>query len=153
MPGNERWMATTRCIEKRDQIHIVLAQPWDSEHAIIETRDFAAGTGFNKTDQAMISTVAAELSTNILRYAGKGELFLRTIRDGDRVGVEIFAVDKGPGIKDVEKAMSDNYTTTKGSLGLGLPSVKRIMDDFEIESSREVGTRITVRKWRENGKR
>jgi len=146
-------MAINRIIEKDDERHIVLTEPWDSEHATIETREFAAGAGFGKTDQTMISTAVAELSTNILRYAGKGELFLRAVRDRDRVGIEIFAVDKGPGIKDVEKAMKDNYTTTKGSLGMGLPSVRRIMDDFEIESSPEKGTRITVRKWRTFGKR
>jgi serine/threonine-protein kinase RsbT len=100
----------------------------------------------------MISTAAAELSTNILRYAGKGELFLRIVGDTDRVGIEILAVDKGPGIYDVKKALEDSYTTTKGSLGLGLPSVRRIMDDFEIESSPVEGTRITARKWRTHGK-
>ncbi len=138
--------------EKHDERHIVLTESWDSEHAIIETRTFAAGMGFSKTDQAMISTAAAELSTNILRYAGKGELFLRIVRNMDRIGIEIIAVDKGPGITDVEKAMEDSYTTTKGSLGLGLPSVRRIMDDFKIETSPGKGTRITVLKWRKREK-
>ncbi|MBI5589716.1 MAG: anti-sigma regulatory factor [Deltaproteobacteria bacterium] len=146
-------MNKLRMIGNPDERHIVLADPWDSQHAVIETREFAAGAGFSKTDQVMISTAAAELSTNILRYAGTGELFLRIVRNMDRVGIEILAVDKGPGINNVKKALEDCYTTTKGSLGLGLPSVRRIMDEFEIESSPEEGTRITARKWRMHGKR
>ncbi|MEW6505879.1 MAG: anti-sigma regulatory factor, partial [Chloroflexota bacterium] len=129
----------------------VLTEPYDNEHAIIETKVFVAQAGFGKTDQAMISTAAAELSTNILRYAGKGELILRIVVKMDRVGIEITAVDNGPGIKDVNKALEDSYTTTKGSLGLGLPSVRRIMDDFKIESSSDKGTCITVCKWRKLG--
>jgi len=132
--------------------HIILAASWDSQHAIIETRELAIRAGFSVVDQAMISTAASELATNILRYAGKGEIFLRINRNLHRVGLEIVAVDKGPGIENLEKAMEDNYTTTKGSLGLGLPSVKRIMDDFKIESSSTEGTRVTACKWRKNGK-
>lgn len=132
--------------------HIVLSEPWDNQHAIIETRELAARAGFSETDQAMISTAASELSTNILRYAGKGELFLRIVRNTERIGIEIVAVDKGPGIYNIAKAMEDSYSTTKGSLGLGLPSVSRIMDEFSIESSPEHGTRITSCKWRKHGK-
>lgn len=132
--------------------HVVLSESWDNQNAIIETRELAARAGFNGTDQAMISTAASELSTNILRYAGKGELFLRIVRDVERVGIEIVAVDKGPGINNVSMAMEDSYSTTKGSLGLGLPSVRRIMDDFRIESTPEEGTRITACKWRKSGK-
>lgn len=152
MRENGQQMDRNQIMDKNDERRIFLAQSWDSEYATIETRAFAAGAGFGKTDQTMISTAATELATNILRYAGKGELVLRTVREQDRVGMEISAVDKGPGIKDVEKAIEDNYTTTKGSLGLGLPSVRRIMDDFTIESSKGLGTRITVRKWRDLGK-
>jgi len=143
---------TDRTKKKHDERRIILAEPWDNEHAIIETREFAAGAGFNKTDQTMISTAASELSTNILRYAGKGELLLKVIFDKNRTGIEILAIDHGPGIKNVERAMEDHYTTTKGSLGLGLSSVRRIMDDFRIESSQESGTRVLARKWRHHGK-
>ena len=141
-------MINNHSVERSEERRIFLSEPWDREHAIIETRDFAAQAGFGKTDQAMISVAAAELCANILRYAGKGELFLRIVRKPDRVGLEMRAVDKGPGIRNVEKAMEENFTTTKGSLGLGLSSVKRIMDDFVIESSQGVGTRITACKWR-----
>ena len=132
--------------------HLIIAHSWDREFAIIETKKFVAEAGFSETDQAMIATVAAELSTNILRYAGKGDLFLGIEEKEDRVGIEIIALDQGTGIEDVEKALQDHYTTTKDSLGLGLPSVKRIMDDFEIESSLGKGTRVIARKWRKIGK-
>lgn len=143
---------TQRQIDMPDVKHVVLSEPWDNQHAIIVARELAADAGFSSIDQAMISTAASELSTNILRYAGKGEMFLRIIRSVERIGIEIVAVDKGPGIHNLTKAMEDSYSTTKGSLGLGLPSVKRIMDDFSIQSSPEQGTRITSCKWRKHGK-
>lgn len=142
-----------RMMEGNDEKRILLAESWDKEHAIIETRDFSAGLGFSKTQQMLIATAASELSSNILRYAGKGELLLKAVRDMGRLGIEIVALDQGAGIADIEKAMQDNYTTTQGSLGLGLPSVRRIMDDFEIESSPAKGTRVRARKWRDCGER
>ncbi|MEE9913920.1 MAG: anti-sigma regulatory factor [Deltaproteobacteria bacterium] len=140
-------------MESNDEKRILMAESWDKEQAIIETRDFAAGVGFNKTDQMLIATAASELSSNILRYAGKGELLLKVVRKVGRIGIEMIAVDQGKGIADIEKALQDHYSTTQGSLGLGLPSVRRIMDDFEIESSPVKGTRILARKWREHEER
>ncbi|HPL67464.1 MAG TPA: anti-sigma regulatory factor [Smithellaceae bacterium] len=140
-------------MEGNDEKRILLTESWDKEQAIIETRHFAAGVGFNKTDQVLIATAASELSSNILRYAGKGELLLKVVRNIGRIGIEMVAVDRGKGIADIEKAMQDHYSTTQGSLGLGLPSVRRIMDDFEIESSPVKGTRILARKWRAHEER
>lgn len=134
------------------QTRIELRESWDNERAIAESGSLAAQVGFGRTEQAMIATAASELSTNILRYAGAGELWLRVAHEGDRVGIELVAVDRGPGIDDVAKAMEDHYSTTKGSLGLGLPSVRRLMDDLEIASSAREGTRIVARKWRARGK-
>ena len=134
-----------------EEKRVFLSEKWDNQFAIIETKELAQKAGFSTTDQAMICAAASELSTNILRYAGQGQLFLRIIRDTGRVGLEIAAVDKGPGIASIAMAMEDNYSTTKGSLGLGLPSVRRIMDEFAIESSPEQGTSITARKWRTHG--
>ncbi len=141
-------MATMNRSVENDEKLIVLSESWDKEHAIIETREFAARMGFSQADRTLIATAAAELSTNILRYAGQGELILRTITDADRIGIEVVAVDKGRGIMDIEKALQDHYSTKRGSLGLGLPSVRRIMDEFEIESSPASGTLIIARKWK-----
>lgn len=127
---------------------IALHESWDKDTAVIEARELAAGAGFNPANQMLIATVASELSTNILRYAGSGELLLSVVRDDARIGIEVRAIDSGAGIEDIDQALQDDFTTTPGSLGLGLPSVRRIMDDFEIESRRGEGTRILARKWR-----
>ncbi len=134
------------------QRRIVVTEIWDKEHAVLETRDLAAEAGFNKTGQALIATAVSELATNILRYAGRGELHLKILREKGRTGMEIVAADEGPGIADTMLAMQDHYSSQKGSLGLGLPSVKRIMDEFEITSHPGQGTHIRARKWRGDGK-
>ncbi|MCT4544629.1 MAG: anti-sigma regulatory factor [Vallitalea sp.] len=106
--------------------------------------------GFMSTDEVMIATAASELSTNIIRYAKKGEIIIsiiKNLKDG-RKGLEIYASDNGPGIRDIELAMQEQYSSLPNSLGLGLPSVKRIMDEFYIESLMGRGTRVLVRRWR-----
>ncbi|WP_407947314.1 ATP-binding protein [Pectinatus sottacetonis] len=95
-----------------------------------------------------MATAASELSTNILRYATTGEIILRIISTAETIGIEIIASDKGPGIPDIKMALKDNFTTTNKSLGMGLPSVKRIMDDFIIDSHLGKGTYILTRKWK-----
>ena len=114
----------------------------DLSRAILETQTMAEAAGFGQSDQSAIATVASELATNILRYAGKGCLEVKAV-DGV---IEIIAKDKGPGITDVARAMEDYYSTTVGSLGVGLPGVKRLMDEVEIESAPGRGTTILTRK-------
>ena len=94
----------------------------------------------------MISTAVSELARNIVTYASKGCIFLSTIEQDFKKGIEVVADDSGPGIQDLEKAMLDNFSS-RGTLGVGLPGTKRLMDDFQISSSSAKGTRITVRKW------
>lgn len=101
--------------------------------------------GFAKTEQCMIATSVSELARNIVRYAGKGAVLFQQICHKSRPGIKVTAVDKGPGIENIELAMRDYYTTSKNSLGVGLPGVKRLMDEFSIESKK--GTKVTVRKW------
>lgn len=119
----------------------------DNAVAISATRRLCADIGFSESDQFLVATVVSELATNILHYAGQGELRIRALECFSRQGVEILAVDHGPGIDDMEKALSDNYSTG-GTLGLGLPSVKRIMDEFIIESEPGCGVRCLARKWK-----
>src|SRR6266436_3313375 len=94
-----------------------------------------------------IVTAISELARNIVRYATRGEVILRVIENETTLGIEVVAVDKGPGIRDVALAMVDGYSTS-GSLGLGLAGVSRLMDDFEIKSASGRGTIVTTRKWR-----
>ena len=98
-----------------------------------------------KIDQALVATMAAELSSNIVKYAGHGRLTItRTERIGT-VDIDISATDNGPGIKDIDRAMTDHFSTGT-SLGLGLPSVRRMADHFWLQSSPQGGTRICARK-------
>ncbi|NJB69429.1 serine/threonine-protein kinase RsbT [Desulfobaculum xiamenense] len=119
----------------------------DTGAALSTARLMAKEAGFEETDQYLIATAVSELATNIIRYAGRGAVNIRIIQDDERTGLEVIAQDSGPGIEDIEQAMQDNYSTGN-SLGLGLPGVKRIMDEFTIESRVGQGTTCTARKWR-----
>ncbi|MBP1760573.1 MAG: rsbT [Firmicutes bacterium] len=135
--------------KKLDTRTFKLLQPIDNEAVVIMTRKLAKNAGFQLTDEVMIATAASELATNILRYAQQGEITVTIIQINDthQTGIEIYAQDQGPGIRDLQMAMKDNYSTSKMSLGMGLPSVERIMDEFEIESELGHGTRVLTRKW------
>jgi serine/threonine-protein kinase RsbT len=111
-----------------------------------QARALAHAAGFGLTDLAIIATAISELGENALRYAKQGDLDIEIVRDAGRTGILIVASDRGPGIPDVELALQDGYSTS-GSLGLGLPGVRRLMDDFEIRSGPNQGTTVTVRKW------
>ena len=110
-------------------------------------RELASQCGFPSTDLAVVATAISELARNIVRYAVRGEVILRLIDDNGRRGVEVVATDDGPGIPDITLAMQDGYSTS-GSLGLGLPGVRRLMDEFEIASDFGKGTTVTARKWK-----
>ena len=110
-------------------------------------RELAAQCGLSATDLAVVATAISELARNIVRYAVRGEIILRRVDNGSKRGVEVVATDDGPGISDVPLAMQDGYSTS-GGLGLGLPGVRRLMDEFDIVSKFGKGTTVTVRKWR-----
>ncbi|WP_419778366.1 anti-sigma regulatory factor [Maridesulfovibrio sp.] len=119
----------------------------DAGIALGVARCMAADAGFGEKEQYLIATAVSELATNVVRYAGNGIMVLRIIHDGDKVGLEVVAKDSGPGIADVDLAMQENYSTS-GSLGLGLPGVERLMDEFHLDSAVGQGTTCTARKWR-----
>ena len=123
----------------------------DSDRAIVEARqrgrELANHAGFSIVDLAIIATAISELARNALRYAAQGEIAVRLLEDGARRGIAIIASDDGPGISNVGQALQDGFSTS-GSLGLGLPGVKRLMDEFEIESEVGRGTIVTAKKWR-----
>src|SRR5437867_7792946 len=124
--------------------------PIDSDTDIVAARrngrELAGWCGFPATDRVLVSTAISELARNIVRYATSGEIILRLVDDGGKRGVEVLAADAGPGILDVALAMRDGFSTS-GSLGLGLPGVRRLMDEFEISSEFGKGTTVTARKW------
>jgi serine/threonine-protein kinase RsbT len=109
-------------------------------------RALAADLGFSSTDSILIATAISELARNIVSYARKGEITLKAIHGSSRHGILVVASDNGPGIPDVLQAMRDGFSTS-GSLGLGLPGVRRLVDEFQIASQPGRGTTVTVKKW------
>lgn len=109
-------------------------------------RELAAPLGFSSAELAMMATAVSELARNILVYAETGEIEISPLEQAHRRGIQVEARDEGPGIADVQLALSDGYSTAN-SLGLGLPGARRLMDEFEIESQLGVGTVVTLRKW------
>jgi serine/threonine-protein kinase RsbT len=112
-----------------------------------EVRALAAAMGFRTLDQTRLVTVASELARNIIKYARRGQLIAQPTKDSlGRAGLRLIFEDKGPGIADLEAAMRDGFSTSKG-LGKGLPGSRRLVDEFSIESTPGRGTRITVVRW------
>jgi serine/threonine-protein kinase RsbT len=110
-------------------------------------RELAAGLELTSTDQTLLATAISEVARNITTYATRGEVLLSIVRDnGGREGIRVVARDQGPGIADVDLAMQDGYTSG-GGLGLGLPGARRLVDEFDIDTTVGQGTSITVTKW------
>jgi serine/threonine-protein kinase RsbT len=118
----------------------------DVRRVVLESTRFSQEVGFDETPSRMIATAVSELARNILKYAGSGQLRLQRIAEQGRRGIEIEVSDHGPGIENVDAAMSDHFSSG-GTLGLGLPGVKRMMDEFSLDSSPGEGTRVKARKW------
>jgi serine/threonine-protein kinase RsbT len=110
-------------------------------------REMAGDMNFGRNDTARIEIVVRELASNILRHAGRGTIYLRQVTKEGQTGLQVEAVDQGPGIPDVELAMQDGYTTGHKGLGSGLPAVRRLMDTFEIETEVGEGTTVRAVRW------
>ena len=130
----------------KNQIRVPVRDETGIAWSVMEARKAAMAIGFDETICQMIATAVSELANNIIKYAGRGEVLMDRIVAGSRTGMEIIARDKGPGIEDIQKAMEDHYSTG-GTLGLGLPGVKRMMDEFELTSQPGKKTTVTIRKW------
>lgn len=125
---------------------VTIITEWDIVAARQLGRNVAKELGFGTVDQARITTAISELARNIYLYAGKGQVCIDKVYEAGKSGVRISATDTGPGIEDIRQVMEDGYSTS-GGLGAGLPGVKRLMDQFEIESSPGNGTQIISTKW------
>ena len=110
-------------------------------------RELATELGFVSTDSTLLATAISELARNIVRYAKYGEIVIAPVQSGERVGIRVVARDKGPGIANISLAMQDGFSTS-GGLGLGLPGVKRLMDEFHLVSDANTGTTVTIKKWK-----
>jgi serine/threonine-protein kinase RsbT len=110
-------------------------------------RQWALDAGFSLVDQTKIVTAASELARNTLDHGGGGTARLEALNDGARRGVRVGFEDRGPGIKDIEQAMKEGYTTGSG-LGLGLSGARRLSNEFEIASRAGEGTRVSITRWK-----
>jgi len=129
-----------------DEIRVAIRTDADVVTARQEARTMGTALGFSSTDLTLLATAISEIARNITTYAGEGEVALRVRTESGRAGIEVVATDEGPGIADVELAMQDGYTTGNG-LGLGLPGTRRLVDDFELDTTPGAGTRIRMVKW------
>ena len=129
------------------ETQIRIASDKDIVTARQQGRAVAIQTGFSVSEATLIATAISELARNIVSYARKGQITLKIVNGLNRQGVAVVATDDGPGIPDIRQALRDGFSTS-GSLGLGLPGVRRLMDEFEITSQPGRGTTVTVKKWR-----
>lgn len=131
----------------KEEISVSIVSDSDIVTARQKGRELAVRLGFASADLALIATAISELARNIVLYAQKGEIIISTVEGSNSYGIGVVARDDGPGIPDVERALQEGFSTSR-SLGLGLPGVKRLMDQFDIVSEVSRGTTVTVKKWR-----
>ena len=128
------------------EIRVAINSDQDIVGARQKGRALAIQLGFSAAEATLIATAISELARNIITYARKGEIRLQTSENSARQGIVVTASDEGPGIPDIHQALRDGFSTS-GSLGLGLPGVRRLMDEFQISSQTGRGTTVTVKKW------
>jgi anti-sigma regulatory factor (Ser/Thr protein kinase) len=135
--------------EGENEITIGIQHDADVVRARKSARELATRLDFSRTDLTLIATAVSEIARNIVRFAAKGQVHIELV-DQPRPGIRIVARDTGPGIPDIDQALADGYSTYNG-LGLGLPGARRLMDEFTLTSEINVGTTVTMTKWRTEG--
>lgn len=110
-------------------------------------RKKAVALGFGLVDQTKIVTASSELARNTLDYGGGGSVDIEVVENGQRSGLRLVFQDQGPGIPDIQRALTDGYTSGNG-MGLGLGGAKRLAHEFEIISKLGEGTRVTILRWK-----
>ena len=126
---------------------IRIANDADIIHARQSGRDLAKSLGMRISEATLVATAISELARNIIHHSeGPGSITLKVVSGRRGNGLEVIAADTGKGIENVERALQDGYST-QGSLGLGLPGVRRIADEFDVESKLGVGTTVRFVKW------
>ena len=112
-----------------------------------QVRIVAAENGLSLVDQTKLVTAASELARNTLVHGGGGVAGIEVVKSANgRTGIKLHFTDDGPGIPDVNLALTDGWTTGSG-LGLGLSGARRLVDEFELDSKTGAGTSVVVVKW------
>jgi serine/threonine-protein kinase RsbT len=130
------------------ETRVTVVTDTDIVTARMHGREMAVQLGFPSGPATLIATAISELARNILLYAKRGEITLTPVRTMTRRGLMVVARDDGPGIPDVERALQDGYSTS-GRLGLGLPGVRRLVDEFSIDTQAGRGTTVVAKKWKD----
>ena len=130
------------------EIQVAINSDQDIVSARQKGRQMATELGFSTGEATLIATAISELARNIVAYARRGQITLKMENGLSRQGISVTATDNGPGIPDIRQALRDGFSTS-GSLGLGLPGVRRLMDEFEINSQPGRGTIVAVKKWKQ----
>lgn len=132
-------------VEKQSEL------PLRAQEDVVAARQFvrswAVELGLNLVDQTKIITAASELARNAVIHGGGGLIRIELLSDTGKRGLRLTFEDHGPGIGDIEKAMTDGYTTGNG-LGLGLGGAKRLSHEFSIDSAPRAGTRVSIVRWK-----
>lgn len=124
-----------------------LANSTDIIIARQKVRQSSIALRFSLVDQTKLVTAASELARNALDHGKGGEMLIEELSNGSRSGLRLTFQDRGPGIADIEQALTDGFTTGSG-MGLGLGGSKRLVNEFSIESEIGKGTKVTVARWR-----
>jgi len=125
--------------------------PLRNEHDIVlarqNVRRMSQQIGFSLVDQTKMVTAASELARNAVIYGGGGTLKWEILSDGTKRGLRLVFEDQGPGIANLDLAMTDGWTSGSG-LGLGLTGSRRLVNEFDLQSTVGVGTRVTIARWK-----
>jgi len=125
--------------------------PLGNEHDIVLARQavrrMTQEQRFSLVDQTKFVTAASELARNALIYGGGGKMKWQVLLDGTKAGLRLSFEDQGPGIPNLDLAMTDGWTSGNG-LGLGLTGARRLVNEFELDSRVGVGTRVTITRWK-----
>ena len=135
-----------RRMRAREETAIPIRVDVDIVVARQRAHEVAVEVGFSSTEATVIATAVSEIARNIVRFARHGEITFTIVSDGEEAGIMVVARDVGPGIPDIDLAMSVGYTTYGGQ-GLGLPGSRRLMDEFQVSSEIGRGTTVTMTKW------
>ncbi len=130
-----------------DSQSMPIASPEDIVVVRQAVRRRAVAMGFGIVDQTKIVTAASELARNTVDYGGGGTVRIEVLRNGIRAGLRLVFEDQGPGIANIEQALTDGFTSGHG-MGLGLGGARRLSHEFEIESKPGAGTRVSVLRWK-----
>lgn len=109
--------------------------------------DGAHEIGLTTLDRTKVVTAASELARNTVVHGRGGCMYMEIVRSGSRRGIRLVFKDKGPGIADIDRALQDGYSTG-GSMGMGLPGARRLVNEFAITSTPGAGTSVTIVRWK-----